>query len=124
MLDSSLAQLLIRIEKMMLAIFLLVSIIALAFLAFFCPITTGHQAFNFTRGALFFGTFAYAGGQACLRVAAVEADQDWMAIHIVAEIVGWIALLIGMKGIFFILVTRSRIESLKRRAEEAKPDRT
>ena len=42
-----------------------------------------------------------------LQVCVLEADEDWLLSAAIVKAVGWIALLIGIKGIFAILVTRA-----------------
>ena len=110
----------------MLAIIALVALVGLALLLYFSTSTVNHPALGFTRSALGFAVLGFGAAEVCVSIAAIEGDRDWIIGSTVAQIIGWIALLIGLKGIFTLLSARAlakrRPKSLPEKVDAPEPD--
>jgi hypothetical protein len=92
----------------MLAALTLVTIVGFGLLLYFSSSCAMHRAMNFTRGALAMALLGYALSEFCMQMMVYDhGDIDWLAGAAVVKGLGWIALLIGIKGIFAMLVTRA-----------------
>ena len=108
----------------MLAVATLIALVGFGLLLYFSSSAATHRAMNFTRGALAMALLAYAISEFCLKVMVVDrGNKDWLTGATVVEGLGWIALLIGIKGIFMMLVTRSIAKRKQSRPEKlSSPD--
>ena len=95
----------------MLATFTLTALVGLGLFAYFRPLPCGTETFNFTRRALVFAMLAYAASSVTLKMVAAGGERDAMALVILFEAAGWIALAIGLKEMFVILASRPPSQS-------------
>ena len=92
----------------MLAVLTLVALVGFGLLLYFSPSCATHRAMNFTRASLAMSLLAYGVSQFCMQMMIYDhGDDDWLAGAAIVKGIGWIALLVGIKGIFAILVTRA-----------------
>ena len=95
----------------MLGIFVLTALIALGLFVYFYPAATGTETFEFTRKAFVVSMLCFAGSGIILKIVATTSDSDPLPFSILFEIVGWITLAAGLRGLFVMLGGRSRAKA-------------
>ena len=90
----------------MLAVITTIAIVVLILLAYFWPMAVKREEFRLSRIALCVALIGSAVSEASWKWAHAGRGVDWVGWAVLGLVIGWIALLIGLRGIFALLVAR------------------